>query len=203
MTTLPEVSELQKLVNEAMAIYGESRENENSSLEDTLLANEEKYARIYELREPFEETKLYIEQHPKRGLFSNPYKQHKKAIKDFESILFSLYDILEIDKEAIDKQTKQKEHTNAFKATLLSNTNMERLRQNIYAQKQKHNTNAKAMANLATLLRDKEAEEANAARKRMAERLRNLDARYNASMKKGGAKKTRKMKKRSKKTRKH
>ena len=191
MTSLPEVSELQTLLNDAMAIY------EGSS------ATEEKYARIYELREPFEQTMLYIKEHPKRGLFSNPYKQHKKAIKDYDSILFSLNRLLQLDEDEQTTLASLKANTNAFKSTLLSNENIEQIKQGVTEEKRKHNANAKAVANFVRELQKRETEEANAARKRMAERLRNLDAKYNASMKKGGAKKTRKLKKRSKKTRKH
>jgi hypothetical protein len=195
MTTLPEASELQSLLNDAMAIY------------DGSSATEEKYARIYELREPFEQTTLYIKEHPKRGLFSNPYKQHKKAIKDYESILFSLNRLLQLDEDERATLASLKANTNAFKSTLLSNENIERIKQDVTEEKRKHNANAKAVANFVTELQRRETEEANAARKRTAERLRNLDAKYkesmNALLKKGGAKKTRKTKKRSKKTRKH
>lgn len=216
MTSLPNASELEKRIPEAWSILLEefsskAQPGEENYLihvfQDELQNRQEKYARIYALREPFEQAKLSMKENPKRSLFSSPYKHHKKAIKEFEDILERAYESIQQEEEHLEKALNMKAEQNAFQATLMSNENLQRLRKSVNAEAREQNASAKAMSNFANELRRRETEEANAARQRMAQRLQNIDRRYDASMnallRRGGAKKTRRGRKSSKRTRKH
>ena len=214
MSSLPDIKDLETLVEKTISILNEpdppiqSYESPVSQAEQRAFFHQEKLRRMYELRGPFEQTRVFLQTNPKKGLFSDPYKKYKKSLNDYDMLLTSIQQVIEVDRKAIKTAKNQMESFRRQQASALSNTTLEHLRKVIKTNLNEQNRRSKASANAAAMLTRMSQEEANEARRRTAEREREVNENFDEMMnfyrgKKKGGRMTRKQMKRSKRTRKH
>ena len=175
--------------------------------ERKLYEDQVKYRKIYELREPFEEAKAFLQQAPRKGFFQDKYKRHKKAIKAYEDLLDRQEESIEHSEAGLLNAQEAQRQEQAFQNTLLSPEKIQTMKNQLQTIKGEHNASKQVTANAARNISRVEAEAVEEARARLAEYMKRTNENYNKAIKslmeKGGAdKKTRKRQRKSKKTRK-
>jgi hypothetical protein len=174
-------------------------------VKEQLFEHQDKYRRILELQAPFEEAKLYIQAYKPRLFKRNPFKKHKELVENYENLLRTEISLIKQAERALVRAQDEEEEEKRFTEKMAqSQTQLQAFHSFIQSKKEEENRAQKAQANLLAFLTNqsqKEYEEAVGNSTGQNLNYEEAIARFQGK-RKGGAKKTRRLRKKTQATRK-